>query len=167
MRVYAVGDVHGRHDLLVQMAATIERDLATAPPAVVTVFLGDYVDRGPQSAQVVERLASGRFPTPIRTLRGNHEHMMLRFLDNASELDLWRNFGGLETLHSYGVDVSKAMRGEGYDEAHESLLAALPGAHRRFLEGTELSATYGDLFFCHAGARPGVPLDRQSAEDLM
>jgi serine/threonine protein phosphatase 1 len=166
-RVYAVGDVHGRDDLLDQIAAAIEGDLATAPATVVTVFLGDYVDRGPHSADVVERLASGRFPTPIRTLRGNHEHTMLRFLDKPEELDQWRNFGGLETLHSYGVDVSRAMRGEGYDEAREALAAALPSAHRRFLEETELCATYGDYFFCHAGVRPGVPLDRQSAEDLM
>ncbi len=167
MRIYAVGDVHGRGDLLEEIAAAIESDLASAPATVITVLLGDYVDRGPQTFEVVDRLAEARFPTPIRALRGNHEQMLLQFLDNPSELDSWRRYGGLETLHSYGVDVSKAMRGMGYEETRDALIAALPTAHRHFLSATESSAAYGDYFFCHAGVRPGVPLDRQRAGDLM
>ena len=167
MRVYAVGDVHGRVDLFDELATAIERDLATAPASVVTVLLGDYIDRGPSSADVVDRLAAGGFPTPIRALRGNHEQMLLQFLQKPSELESWRRYGGLETLLSYGVDVSKAMRGEAYEETRDALLSALPEAHRRLLSETELSATYGDYFFCHAGVRPGVPFDRQRPEDLM
>ncbi len=167
MRIYALGDVHGRSDLLAKTAAAIESDLASAPASVVTVLLGDYVDRGPHSSQVVDRLAEARFPTPIHALRGNHEQMLLHFLDDPSELNSWRRYGGLETLHSYGVDVSQPMLGKGYEKARDALLAALPAAHRRFLSGTEFSAAYGDYFFCHAGVRPGVPLDRQRAEDLM
>jgi len=167
IRIYAIGDIHGRDDLLEDISAAIERDLESAPATVITVLLGDYVDRGPHSSKVVGRLAESRFPTPIRALRGNHEQMLLRFLDRPSELDSWRRYGGLETLHSYGVDVTLPMRGEAYEETRDALLAALPEAHRQFLSGTETSASYGEYFFCHAGVRPGVPLERQSAEDLM
>ena len=167
VRVYAVGDVHGRDDLLGDLARLIEHDCASAPGEVVTVFLGDYVDRGPHSAAVVERLAAGRFPTPLRALRGNHEAVLLEFLDDPSALAFWRGYGGLETLHSYGVDVSKAMRGQDYEQTRDAFLAALPASHRTFLESTELSATIGDYFFCHAGVRPGTPLSAQTAEDLL
>jgi serine/threonine protein phosphatase 1 len=166
-RVYAIGDVHGRDDLLDAMAGLIERDCASAPAETVTVTIGDYVDRGPHSAAVVERLASGRFPTPLRALRGNHEAMLLRFLAEPLFLEYWRWSGGLETLRSYGVDVSAAMRGEGYERARDAFAEALPATHRAFLEATELSVSIGDYFFCHAGVRPGRPLERQSGEDLM
>ena len=167
IRIYAVGDVHGRADLLEEIGSVIEADLASAPSTVITVLLGDYVDRGPHSSEVVDVLANGRFPTPIRALRGNHEQMLLQFLDAPAALDSWRRYGGLETLHSYGVDVTKPMLGEAYEETRDALLAALPAAHHQFISATEPSATYGDYFFCHAGVRPGVPLDRQRAEDLM
>jgi len=166
-RIYAIGDVHGREDLLSELAVLIEADLGTAPSAVVTVFLGDYIDRGPRSASVVERLAARRFPTPIRTLRGNHEETMRQFLNDASILGDWRRYGGLETLHSYGVDVSQAIRGEGFELARASFLEVLPAEHRDFLEATELSITLGDYFFCHAGVRPGIALENQSPEDLL
>ena len=125
--------------------------------------------KSPCSAKtaVVERLASGRFPTRLCALRGNHEAMLLRFLGEPQFLEFWRGNGGLETLHSYGVDVSTAMRGEGYETAHEAFLTALPDSHRAFLEATELSATVGDYFFCHAGVRPGAPLSNQSEDDLL
>ena len=166
-RVYVIGDVHGRDDLLGELAGLIERDCASAPAEALTLLLGDYVDRGPHSAAVVERLAAGRLPTRFRALRGNHEALLLQFLADPMVLEFWRRYGGLATLHSYGVDVAKAMRGEGYEATRDALLAALPAAHRRFLEATELSVTLGDYFFCHAGVRPGTPLARQSAEDLL
>jgi len=166
-RVYAIGDVHGRDDLLDEIAGLIESDRKTAPAEVLTLFLGDYIDRGPHSAAVVERLASGRFPTPFRALRGNHEAMLLRFLAEPSVLEFWRNYGGLETLHSYGVDVSAAMRGGGYGAARDAFSEALPAAHRAFLKATEFSAAVGDYFFCHAGVRPGTPLADQDEEDLL
>ena len=167
MRIYVVGDIHGRDDLLEEIAKAIRSDLASAPSERLTILLGDYVDRGPGSAKVVGRLADGDFPTPILALRGNHEQMLLQFLEDPSKLDAWRRYGGLETLYSYGVDVSESMRGQGFETACEALLAAMPEAHRRFLETTEPYAAFGDYFFCHAGVRPGVPLDRQRPEDLM
>jgi serine/threonine protein phosphatase 1 len=166
-RVYAVGDVHGRADLLDEIAGLIERDCASAPAETITVLLGDYVDRGPQSAAVVERLASGRFPTRLCALRGNHEAMLLGFLAELRLLEFWRSNGGLETLYSYGVDASAAMRGEGYEAARDAFCEALPAAHRALLEATKLSATVGDYFFCHAGVRPYAPLSDQSEEDLL
>lgn len=116
---------------------------------------------------MVARLARGRFPTPLRALRGNHESMLLGFLGEPRLLELWRSNGGLETLYSYGVDVTAAMRGEGYDAARNAFREALPAAHRAFLEATKLSVTIGDYFFCHAGVRPYTALSDQSEEDLL
>jgi serine/threonine protein phosphatase 1 len=149
------------------MAVEIERDLPSAPGNVVTVLVGDYVDRGASSNAVIDRLAGDRFPTPIRALRGNHEEMMLEFLRDAEALDRWRRLGGLETLHAYGVDVAPPLRGEGFENAKDALSKALPDAHLRFLQQTELSLELGDFFFCHAGVRPDVPLRDQSAADLL
>lgn len=167
LRIYAIGDVHGRSDLLANLASQIFDDLSTAPASSLTIFLGDYIDRGRDSAGVVDRLARGDFPTPFCALRGNHEDILLRFLEDETLLEAWRKFGGLETLHSYGVNVGDAMRGRGYDVARTALIERMPEAHRRFLEGTGMSATHGDYFFAHAGARPGAPLHKQSAEDLL
>jgi len=129
--------------------------------------LGDYVDRGCDSAGVLERLSADAFSTSFCALRGNHEEVFLRFLSDASVLDSWRKFGGLETLHSYGVNVAEAMRGSGYERAQAALIEVLPESHRRFIEKTRLNFSLGDYFFCHAGARPGVDLDQQSSEDLL
>ncbi|WP_166141614.1 metallophosphoesterase family protein [Methylosinus sp. RM1] len=167
LRIYAVGDIHGRADLLDKLARRIEEERASAPSAVLTIFLGDYIDRGLQSSTVVDWLSRGDFPTPFLALRGNHEEIFMRFLEDASVLESWRRFGGIETLHSYGVEVSSIMRGKGYEEARRALSARLPDAHRRFIQETPLTASYGDYFFCHAGAKPGVPLDAQRAEDLL
>lgn len=167
LRIYAIGDVHGRLDLLLEMAKKIEADLGLGPAEALTIFLGDYVDRGPSSAQVVERLSGGDFPTPLKALRGNHEDALLKFLDDAAALDDWRQFGGLATLHSYGVDVAEVLRGKGFDRAQRSFRELLPERHRRFLASRPLSETYGDYFFCHAGVRPGLKLEEQSADDLL
>ena len=167
LRIYAVGDVHGRLDLLETLARRIEADLRNSPALAVTVFLGDYVDRGPDSAGVLDRLARGDFPTEFLALRGNHEEVMLGFLENPDILESWRNYGGLETLHSYGIDVLPALRGMGYQEMRDSLLERLPTSHLNFLRETAHSTTFGDYFFCHAGARPGTPLDQQTPRDLL
>ncbi len=167
VRLYVVGDIHGRIDLLQDLEGLIKGDLATGPAETLTIFLGDYIDRGPRSADVVERLSASDFCTPIRTLRGNHEEVFLKFLSDPSVLDSWRKFGGLETLHSYGVNVAGPMRGEGYEQAQAALTAALPPRHRAFLEQAELSMAWGDYFFCHAGVRPGVDLQRQTSDDLL
>lgn len=172
MRIYAVGDVHGRSDLLDRLARKIAEDLIARPiagpcPEAVTVFVGDYVDRGLDSRGVLERLSRRDFPTPLAALRGNHEAAMLRFLDDAPALPQWVMFGGLMTLAAYGVDPGEEMRRGGAPAVQAAFLARFPQAHRRFLEETGYSAEYGDYFFCHAGVRPHVPLDRQDPADLM
>ncbi len=173
LRIYAIGDIHGHADLLDLMAATIETDLVRNPAHDArAVFIGDYIDRGPDSAGVIERLASGRFPLPFETLRGNHEDVLMSALAASDDavaagLDHWYHIGGLETLRSYGVDVGKAARGKSPGRLRSALLDRLPETHQAFLRQTRLSLTLGDYFFVHAGARPGVPLDAQSPEDLM
>ena len=166
-RLYVIGDIHGRLDLLRLLERQIEQDLATAPREVATIFLGDYIDRGNESAHVLEKLGAGAFCTPFIALRGNHDDVFLRFLRDASVLASWRRFGGLETLHSYGVDVAEAMRGAGFERAQIALKQALPPRHVAFLANTPLCHDVGDYFFCHAGVRPGVALEKQSADDLL
>ncbi|MBX3528883.1 MAG: serine/threonine protein phosphatase, partial [Rhodoblastus sp.] len=167
LRIYAIGDIHGRFDLLQALTVQIAEDLAEGHPEhVLTIFLGDYVDRGPQSASVIAELSAGRFPTPIVALRGNHEEMFLQFLSTPDILDSWRRYGGLETLHSYGVDVADAMRGSGYAKAQGALVAKLPSAHADFLQSTQTHDSWGDYYFCHAGVKPHVPLEAQTGDDL-
>ena len=167
-RVYCVGDIHGRDDLLREMAERVEADMEVRSfDRVVTVFLGDYVDRGLGSMQVVERLARSEWPTPVIALAGNHEDFLIGFLDDGGLLELWKDLGGLETLHSYGVDVGPAITGRDFEAVQAAFAARLPERHRHFLETLKVSTTIGDYFFCHAGVRPGVPLDRQDRDDLL
>jgi serine/threonine protein phosphatase 1 len=167
LRIYSVGDIHGQLDLLNRVADWISQDIARSPMPAITVFLGDYIDRGPNSFGVVERLSRGDFPTDIRALRGNHEEMLIAFLDNEKSLEAWRRYGGLETLHSYGVPVINVMRGKGFPEAQASLRDKMPARHLEFYQKTEFCAEAGDYYFCHAGVKPGVALDQQNPHDLM
>jgi serine/threonine protein phosphatase 1 len=167
-RVYCVGDIHGRDDLLGETAERVEADVKTRSiDHAITIFLGDYIDRGPGSMQVVERLASGQWPTSVIALAGNHEDFLLAFLSDAEFLDFWRDQGGLETLHSYGVDVGPAMAGRDFTGVQAAFMARFPKHHRDFLEALKVSAVIGDYFFCHAGVRPGVALDQQDRDDLL
>ena len=166
--VYCVGDIHGRDDLLREVAERVEADLKSRSfDQAVTVFLGDYIDRGADSKRVLERLATNEWPTSIIALAGNHEDFLLAFLDDAEMLDFWRGQGGLETLHSYGVDVGPAMAGRDFAAVQAAFTARLPQHHRDFLKALKVSAPIGDYFFCHAGVRPGVPLERQERDDLL
>jgi serine/threonine protein phosphatase 1 len=166
--VYCIGDIHGRDDLLREMAECVAADVKTRSfDRAVTVFLGDYIDRGPDSKAVVERLASGEWPTSIIALAGNHEEFLLTFLEDAGFLEFWRSQGGLETLHSYGVDVGPAMAGRDFEEVQAEFTDRFPKHHRDFLDALKISATIGDYLFCHAGVRPGVSLDRQNRDDLL
>jgi serine/threonine protein phosphatase 1 len=168
MRVYCVGDIHGRDDLLREMAERVAADLDVSPcEQAVTIFLGDYVDRGLGSMRVVERLARGEWPSAMITLAGNHEELLMAFLRDEGVLAAWRGLGGLETLHSYRVDVGLAMAGRDFRTVQAAFAAVFPERHRHFLETLKASTTIGDYFFCHAGVRPGVPLDRQDRNDLL
>jgi Calcineurin-like phosphoesterase len=167
-RIYVIGDIHGRSDLLDQMVEAIKRDLDKNPAVDrLTVTLGDYVDRGPDSRGVLDRLADNPFPTKYVALKGNHEELFEAFLSDPSVASQWRRLGGLETLHSYGVSVTAVMVGKGFDEASRALQKAVPEEHLRFLATLKLSMSVGEYFLCHAGVRPGIPLERQRAEDLL
>jgi len=168
LRIYAVGDIHGRADLLAQLLACIDDDRAAYPAArAVEVFVGDYIDRGPQTREVLDMLVARSRNRQLICLKGNHETYIPDFLHNPAILDRWRLFGGLETLVSYGITPS--INPDEY-ERHELAAAfgdALPQSHRQFLAGLRSSFTCGDYFFCHAGVRPGVPLAQQHEQDLL
>lgn len=166
-RIYAIGDIHGRLDLLQRVVDAIKGDIEVHGPAALTVTLGDYIDRGLASFGVIELLQANPFPTPHIALKGNHEQYLELFLMDPRVADRWRRNGGLETLHSYGVPVTDVMMGRGYDVAATALAAALPPAHRDFFVGLKTSHTVGRYFFCHAGVRPGIPFAQQDDEDLM
>ena len=167
-RAYAVGDIHGRDDLLDLIIDEIERDIASRRAADnYVVFLGDYIDRGPGSRSVIERLrslGSGSFKPVF--LIGNHEEVLLRLL--AGELGLlasWLRFGGAECVRSYGLDPKKLGRQEEL-VAIEALRNAIPDSHVEFLRGLIDTFRFGDYLFVHAGIRPGVDLGDQSQLDL-
>lgn len=167
-RIYAIGDIHGRRDLLDRIIEEIRNDLAAHPvEQVLTVTLGDYVDRGPNSRGVVERLAENPFPTEFVALKGNHEDMLTQFLRDPSIGGVWSRNGGLETLHSYGIDVGPMMRGRSYEQTAASFEKALPPAHLAFFASLRVCLSLGRYFFCHAGVRPGVPFAHQREYDLL
>jgi len=167
-RTYVIGDIHGRSDLLDQVVEEIKRDLERSPVAEgLTVTLGDYVDRGPDSRGVLDRLARNPFPTRYIALKGNHEALFEAFLRDPTVASQWRRWGGLETLHSYGVPVAQVMVGKGFEEASSALRQSVPQEHFRFLGSLRFSLSLGDYFLCHAGVRPGIPLEHQQPEDLL
>jgi serine/threonine protein phosphatase 1 len=167
-RAYAIGDVHGRLDLLDDMLARIEADnKRRRRKRTFVVLLGDLIDRGPASAGVIERLRTWR-PDGIKPvfLAGNHEEVMLNVLAGREGiLPSWLKFGGAECLESYGVDVDALKR---LDEraAIAEIRAAVPRAHRDFLETFGDTFRFGDYLFVHAGIRPGVPVEEQHTKDL-
>ena len=166
--LYAIGDVHGRLDLLARMhdmiAAEIERD---RPADWRIIHLGDYVDRGPDSAGVLDRLARRMAEDPrILAVVGNHDLGFLDFLAVPRGDGLFASHGGTDTARSYGVAINfrdPVALATGWTE----LESAVPAAHREYLAGLPYSLTFGDFFFCHAGIRPGVPLADQSPDDLV
>jgi len=167
-RAYAVGDIHGRLDLLDELLGKIERDVRSSKRGRATlVFLGDLIDRGPQSAEVLERLRTYRNGA-LRTvfLLGNHEEVLLRILDgDAGLIGDWRRFGGSETLMSYGVDPAGL---DSLDEqgALAAVRQAIPRTHVEFLCSFADTCRFGDYLLVHAGIRPGVELQRQKQSDL-
>lgn len=167
--VYAVGDIHGRYDLLKDLLAQVLVDAQgrAAGRRPVLVLLGDYVDRGPQSAEVVEALTwlQGRRDLEIHVLKGNHEQALLEFLDDPERGGPWLGFGGAETLASYGVAVPSGP--QELVAARDALLARMPAAHLRRLQSLETLLVIGDYAFVHAGVRPGVALSAQVEEDLL
>jgi serine/threonine protein phosphatase 1 len=167
MRVYAVGDIHGRLDLLETILEIIWADAAEAPRNTL-VFLGDYIDRGPASKDVVECLVHLRRPGwTIVALRGNHDQILLDFTGTTEVYRLWRELGGAETLRSYGVRPPLFDDNAEYARARDELLSKLPAQHLEFFRALPYYFSAGDYLFVHAGVRPGIALDRQSPEDLI
>lgn len=169
--VWAVGDIHGRLDLLKPLVEAIMADAAASDAdRKVVIFLGDYIDRGPESRGVIQYLAA--LPKNVgiewRFLKGNHEEAMLDFLDDPSTGPTWCEYGGDATLASYGLRLPQMKhKPEAWKHLAADLDHKVTPAELEFLQGLELSLSIGDYFFAHAGARPGVPLDQQSERDLM
>jgi serine/threonine protein phosphatase 1 len=168
VRIYAIGDIHGRADLLGEMLKRIDVDLATNPiPYGIEVYLGDYIDRGPASRQVLDQLVARKRTHQTVFLRGNHETYLAGFVTNPAILDDWQRLGGLETLMSYGIKPTINADADAQARLAAALDEALPESHRGFLEDLKSSFTCGDFFFVHAGIRPGIPLAKQRDEDLL
>lgn len=168
-RIYAIGDVHGRADLLRALRGRILDDAAGAEGEKAIVHLGDYVDRGLDSRGVLDLLIDEPLPGFAQiALRGNHEAMLLEFLERAENGPPWLWNGGAATLLSYGVALPSATQDvDALEAARRAFAAALPERHLAFLRGLPLSHVEGDYAFVHAGVRPGLPLELQSADDLL
>jgi serine/threonine protein phosphatase 1 len=165
--IYAIGDVHGRADLLDELLDLIARDAGERRAEII--LLGDYVDRGSDSRGVIDRvLALPARGFAATALKGNHEGAMLAFLDDPASGPLWGQHGGGATLVSYGVPApANRLDLDAWARASETLATALPPAHLAFLRGLATSARRGDYAFVHAGVRPGVPLAEQAEQDLL
>ena len=170
LRVYAVGDIHGRADLLKDLHHRIIADAARASKSEnMVVYLGDYVDRGIEIREVLDTLING-LPDNFHPvyLRGNHEETLLAFLEDSSMLDFWIAIGGQATLMNYRVAVPGNGFGENRaTEVRKALIDKLPDKHLTFLNRLQNSFAIGDYFFAHAGVRPGVALSQQKPEDLL
>ncbi|HWL74524.1 MAG TPA: metallophosphoesterase family protein [Burkholderiaceae bacterium] len=165
-RIYAVGDIHGRADLLSEITARIDDDIRRRPIAhTVEVYLGDYIDRGPHSRTVIDLLAVRLVANHAVCLRGNHEAVMEGFLQDPAILQYWEPLGGMQTLASYGIEL--------HDETETALdlqrrfLAAFPRAHELFMQCLCNQFSCGDFLFAHAGIRPDIPIEQQDVNDLI
>lgn len=169
-RIYVVGDIHGRVDLLNRLHDRIRDDAAASTQhRHVIVYLGDYVDRGEASRTVLDVFLDEPLPGFERIfLKGNHEEMMLGFLDNAAVGAMWLHNGGDATAYSYGVRLaSPSTTNHRYFEMQQALREKVPERHLDFLRGLALYHVEGGYLFVHAGVQPGVPIEQQSSEDLL
>jgi serine/threonine protein phosphatase 1 len=169
VRIYAIGDVHGCHDLLERLEARIMHSARDCGLNAGVIFLGDYIDRGPDVAGVIEHLSRGDFAgLPTRYLMGNHEDILLEALEQPALMRDWLRWGGMATLASYRITLPTAADPAERDKIlARSIRQALPAHHLAFLQGLELSVRLGDYLFVHAGVRPGRPMDRQSRYDML
>lgn len=167
--VYAVGDVHGCLDELLALERAIAADAETVPGRKLIIMLGDYIDRGPASFQVIEHL---RAPPPDGferiCLTGNHEMLMLDYLDGRLTLLEWLTVGAVPTLLSYGVDHERLAQVYGSPkQVDEMVRTVIPAEHVAFMRSLPILVEAQRFIFVHAGLRPGIPLDRQSDDDLV
>ncbi|MBK1719631.1 metallophosphoesterase family protein [Thiocystis violacea] len=169
MRIYAIGDIHGRCDLLRLLQDRIRADAERHPgKRWVVIYLGDYVDRGSESREVLEQLCM----RPLVGfdsfhLLGNHEQALLGFMRNPESFSNWLTYGGLATLGSYGVGATSSGAPGALKRMARELSMAMPETHLLFLERLEIHRRFGDYLFVHAGIRPDVPIEAQSLDDLL
>jgi len=168
-RIYAIGDIHGRADLLADLHDQIRADARSAPARKIVIYLGDYVDRGLQSREVVDTLIEAPLPGfEAIHLKGNHEAALLDFLTDVRIGPNWMQFGGGSTLLSYRVGLANpGVTGTDYVSAQREFVERMPVRHLAFYKNLALNHREGDYFFVHAGIRPGVPLARQTADDML
>jgi serine/threonine protein phosphatase 1 len=165
-RVYAIGDIHGRLDLFEQLIAAIDADDAARKPAKTTVvLLGDLVDRGPESAGVIDAAMDWSRRRTVRLLFGNHEEMFLDSMERTEVLRHFLRYGGRETVLSYPIDRT-GYRELTLEQLQERMRSAVPQAHIDYLRAAEDAVRIGDYLFVHAGIRPGIPLEEQKPADM-
>jgi serine/threonine protein phosphatase 1 len=168
VRVYCIGDIHGRRDLLRELHEKIIADAGGFEGARKLVYLGDYIDRGLQSREVIDELLEA----PLNGfeavhLLGNHEKTLLDFLDYPKQAAGWLAWGGRETLTSYGVPLPAGFRPPDPEALRDELRERISERHLEFFRRMPLTHLAGDYLFVHAGIRPGVPLQEQSDSDLL
>ena len=167
VRIYAISDIHGCAHLLEPMLKVIDADVARSRPRhAIEVFLGDYIDRGPDTRATLDMLVERGRRGNVVFLKGNHEAFLVRVFDDPSLFENWIAVGGTQTLTSYGLAPPNLKREEPASILRE-LIRAMPREHLEFLDNLRLSFSCGDFFFVHAGVRPGVPLSEQSEHDLL
>ena len=167
-RVYAVGDVHGRADLLTELHRAIAADAAGYAGHKRIVYLGDLIDRGMESRRVIETLLDEPLPGfEAVYLMGNHEYALISFLDDPETIAGWLSWGGREMLYSYGIECGLSPSPKELHNLAGELKMTMPREHLAFIENTELCHRAGDYYFVHAGIRPGVPLEDQHFEDQL
>jgi calcineurin-like phosphoesterase family protein len=169
-QIYAVGDLHGRFDLLRRIQDRIAEDAAKSGGVAKTIiYLGDYVDRGPQSFEIIDALTNETLPGFDRIfLKGNHEDMLLRFLDNGDCAETWLANGGVETLASYGIEADRFLwTVDAVEDLRRQFSAIMPVVHMRFFRSLDLYRVFGDYIFVHAGLRPETGLADQKERDFM
>ncbi len=168
LRVYAIGDIHGRLDLLNQLLSLINTDVAQFPAIrPVYVFLGDYIDRGHWSRETIDRLIEHAHEHESVFLKGNHESIAISCLSDRTMIDQWLRLGGMETLSSYGVAPDLFANRKQAAGTQLAFHNALPQSHFRFLRNLRESFASGDFFFVHAGVKPDVDLAHQTEKDLL
>lgn len=166
-RIYAIGDIHGRLDLLEDLLAQTSADTRQRPvDRPLHVFLGDYIDRGPSSRETIDRLIEHGQTSESIFLKGNHEQVAIRCLTDPNLFEQWMRLGGLQTLVSFGI-APNAQQPRAIAELQAAFHAALSPSHLRFFRELRPSFDCGDFFFAHAGVRPGIDLSNQKESDLL
>ncbi len=162
--IYAIGDIHGRLDLLSQLIDLIKNDRSKRKIKTASlVLLGDYVDRGKESKQVIDYILSLKQDDfDVHCIKGNHEQLLLNFYHDSSDAEIWFNNGGKDTLQSYGVNVEQDL-----PHIHDDFIERLPNKHLKFFQSLSTPKVIGDYCFVHAGIRPEVPLEEQEEHDLL